>query len=116
MKWGNGMKRTGLILLLAMGLASCASRERTDILKAVADGQPAKVRLSGDRERRNVSLAVRPASLSYDVALRVAEYRLTEYCIKWTGSSAADWTLDDNGLPVGAIDSDKRVFRARCRG
>jgi len=74
-------------------------------------------RLTTGKDKRDMTIKVTPPLADFRDAKAEARYAATKYCIKWTGSSEAQWAIDkDTGDWAAPIVGGALVFVARCTG
>jgi hypothetical protein len=105
--------RTGLILALALGLASgCGWRERGP----QAVGLPFDADLSTGETRRAFTVRVRAPGATLAQARESARYAATRHCIETTGFSEVDWRLDPatGDWAVSRNEAGEPIVDGRC--
>lgn len=105
------------ILLMAATLTGCG---RIGLIKRdtpTFEGQRFSGRVSSERRNRQVfTVTVNGVSKSLEGAIASAEYRATQHCIQYFGTSDIDWTVGpETDRQALRIANDSLTFRGTCR-
>lgn len=110
------MTRVLCILALAATLGGCG---RAGIFKSdelVFDGQRFRSVVKSERKNRQVfTVTVHQVSKSVEGARAAADYKATQHCIQYFGTSEIDWTVAPNAeaQTLRAVD-DTLTFSGSC--
>ncbi len=115
----GGFGKLSLVLGLGALLAvSACGRYAVRSNDPVFDGQRfgAAVKSASRRDRANFTVTVRDVAKSLDGAREAARYEAAKHCLRFFGTSEADW-IDDPDAPADALrlENGSLVLSGVCR-
>ena len=109
----SGWMKWGLFACGVLALSGCSNREE----QVTFDGQYYRAKVGKvDGDRQQISVEVRPVSVSLDGAREAGRYEATKYCIENFGTSDIDWIVGPDDAEESLVISDDRLtLRGSCR-
>lgn len=109
------MTRVLCVVLMAASLGGC---ERAGIFRSdipVFDGQRFRGQVKSERKARETfTVTINQVSKSAAGAVAAAEYKATQHCIKYFGTSDIDWIVGPEARPL-PVTGDVLALRGVCR-